>query len=124
MGFARGVVTNGHREAYAMVRLYYRDRPCTVWVQRWETKEHIGNDWGRDKDTKDSPGALPKVGEEVRFSQRHGMHNNIDFVRGRYLLSVESPGTRREDIEHLKHLAEVLDANFLKALAKVKEPNK
>ncbi len=72
--------------------------------------------WGRDKLTTGSPGELPKVGEEVRFSQRDGMHNNIAFVRGRYLISVESFGIRRgQDIEHLKHLAEVLDANLLKA---------
>jgi hypothetical protein len=84
-----------------------------VYITRWQTKEDIGDDWGEDKATKDSPGTLPKVGEEVRFDQRHGLHNDITFRRGYYLICVECPTAY--GMEHLKRLAEVLDNNLVKA---------
>ena len=106
------------REAYAILRYYggstgrYHTN-ALVYIVRWKSKADIGNDWGYDKETKDSPGALPKIGEEVRFSQRHGMHNNITFRRGSYLIDVEGPIVY--GVEYLKRLAEVLDSNFLEA---------
>jgi len=106
------------REAHAIVR-YYGGRTnlyhtnSLVHIMRWKSKEDIGLNWGLDKETKDSPGTLPKVGEEVRFSQRQGMHNNITFRRGNYLIDVEC--ATAYGVEHLKRLAEVLDSNFLKA---------
>ena len=57
-------------------------------------------------------GKLPKVGDEVRFYKRDGMHNNIAFRRDNYLIDVE--GTR-VPIEKLKHLAEMIDSNLSKA---------
>ena len=56
---------------------------------------------------------MPEAGEEVRFYQRHGLHHNIIFRRGNYLIDVESP--KMCGLEHLKRLAEVLDSNLLKA---------
>jgi hypothetical protein len=106
------------REAYAMVRYYggtsgaYHTNSL-VFISRWRSRTDIPADWGRDKATKDSPGILPKVGEEVRFYQRDGMHNNIAFRRGNYLIDVECPTAF--GIEHLKRLAEALDNNLLKA---------
>jgi len=105
-------------EAHAKLRYYGAGTGrwhtnSVVSLTRWKTKADIGDNWGRDKDTKDSPGTLPRIGEEVRFSQRHGMHNNITFRRGSYLIDVECPIAY--GLEHLKRLAEVLDSNFLKA---------
>jgi hypothetical protein len=109
------------REAYAVLRYYGSfgtNSWCThsevlVWIMRWQSKQDIGSDWGRDKATKESADSLPRIGEEVRCYQRHGMHNNIAFRRGTYLIDVE--GSTVCGWEHLKRLAEVLDANFLKA---------
>jgi hypothetical protein len=116
---ARDLLTKEpRREAYAMLRYYgggsgSRQTNSLVYITRWKSKEDIGDGWGRDKETKDSPGALPKVGEEVRFDQRHGLHNDITFRRGKYLICVESPTSY--GVEHLKRLAEVLDSKLLKA---------
>jgi hypothetical protein len=109
---------DARREAYAMVRYYgggsggYHTNSL-VFITRWKSRESTGDDWGRDKETKDPPGNLSKVGEEVRFYQRDGMHNNIAFRRGKYLIDVECPTAY--GIEHLKRLAEALDNNLLKA---------
>jgi hypothetical protein len=83
-----------------------------VWIHRFKSKEDIGQDWGTDKETKVTLDRLPDVGEEVRFYQRHGMHNNIAFRRGAYLVDVEGMGA---PIEKLKQMAEVMDGNLLKA---------
>jgi hypothetical protein len=121
--FARDLLKREpRREAYAMVRYYgggtgsYHTNSL-VFISRWKSKQDIPTDWGRDKETKDSPGNLPKVGEEVRFHQRDGMHNNISFCRGNYLIDVECPAAY--GIEHLKRLAEILDSNLLRALEAV-----
>ena len=116
---ARDLLTKEpRREAYAMLRYYgggggFRQTNSLVYITRWKSKRDIGDDWGRDKETKDSPGALPKVGEEVHFYQRDGLHNDITFRRGKYLICVECPTSY--GVEHLKRLAEVLDSNLLKA---------
>lgn len=116
---ARDLLTKEpRREAYAMLRYYgggsgSRQTNSLVYITRWKSKRDIGDDWGRDKETKDSPGALPKVGEEVHFYQRDGLHNDITFRRGKYLICVECPTSY--GVEHLKRLAEVLDSNLLKA---------
>jgi len=119
MEFARDLLKREpRREAYAMVRYYggangvYHTNSL-VFITRWRNRTDIPDNWGRDKETKDSPGNLPKVGEEVRFYQRHGMHNNIAFVRGNYLIDVECPTAY--GIKLLKRLAEVIDRNLLKA---------
>ena len=106
------------REAYAVLRYYggstgLHHTNSLVYITRWKSKADIGNDWGRDNATKDSPGVLPEVGEEVRFSQQHGLNNDISFRRGNYLIIVSCPIAF--GVEHLKRLAEVLDDNFLSA---------
>lgn len=117
--FGRGLLKKEpRREACAMVRYYgggsgAHHTNSLVFISRWKSKQDIPAEWGLDKETKDSPGNLPKVGEEVRFYQRDGMHNNIAFRRGNYLIDVECPAVY--GIEHLKRLAEVLDRNLLKA---------
>ncbi|HYG34168.1 MAG TPA: hypothetical protein VEC99_05260, partial [Clostridia bacterium] len=109
------------REAHAMLRYYGSfgtNTWCTnsdllVYIMRWKSPADISSDWGQDNATKESPDTLPKVGEEVRAYQRHGMHNNIAFRRGAYLIDVE--GSNACGWEYLKHMAKVLDNNFLKA---------
>lgn len=58
------------------------------------------------------PHILPEIGEEVRLSQRHGMHNNVTFRRSKYLIDVESPITF--GWTHVSQLAQVLDGNYLR----------
>jgi hypothetical protein len=113
---ARNAISNGHREAYAMLRYKYRDQNCIVWIQRWDSKEMVlSQNWDAEKPTNGPPVTLPQIGERVFHTQRHGLHQNIDFIRDKYSISVESGSTQPEYVEPLKHLAEVLDANFLKA---------
>ena len=117
----RKIVGEGHREAYSLVRYFYGTNRCfVVCVSRFSRKEDIPKDWGTDKDTKDSPGVLPKVGEEVRFSQRDGVHDDISFRRGRYLINVEC--VRGHGLDNLKLLAVLLDRNLLRA-EKASTPN-
>ena len=109
------------RESYMMLR-YYGSFGTNAWctnsqtlvcISRWKSPGDMGSNWGTDEATKDQPDSLPKVGEEVRAYQRHGMHNNIAFRRGRYLIDVE--GSNACGWEPLKHLAEALDQNLLRA---------
>lgn len=109
---AYNVVGKRGCEAQMVLRYGYGSASVLAWVNRFKDRESIGDDWGRDKDTKVRPEALPKVGDEVRFYQRAGMHNNIAFRRGNYLIEVEGVST---PIEKLKQLAEALDSNLLKA---------
>lgn len=109
---AHNVVGKRGREAYIVLRYAYGSNSTLVWITRCSDAQSIGDDWGRDKETKVTLDSLPKVGEEVRFYQRHGMHNNIAFRRGSYLIEVESPSA---PVEKLKQLAELLDANLIKA---------
>lgn len=109
---AHNVVGKRGCQAQAVFRYQCGSIGVLVWVNRYRSMKDIGEDWGRDKDTKESPGGLPQVGEEVRFYQRHGMHNNIAFRRGSYLVDIESPSA---PIEKLKQLAEAFDSNLVKA---------
>jgi hypothetical protein len=112
LGAAHRVVGRQGCEAYIVLRYAYESTGFLVWMRRYKTKENIGDDWGRDKETKVTLEPLPKVGDEVRFYQRGGMHNNLAFRRGNYLIDVEGPCT---EIEKLKQLAEALDSNLVKA---------
>jgi hypothetical protein len=47
----------------------------------------------------------------VRFYHRHGMHNNIAFRRGAYLIDVEGVGM---PIEKLAQMAQALDGNLVR----------
>ncbi len=116
------------RESYAMVRYYGSfgtNAWCTnsqalVWITRWGSKADMGKQWGEDNATKDSPKSLPKIGEEVHSYQRHGMHNDISFRRGGYLITVE--GSTVCGWDYLLKLAEALDRNLLKAQGNRDEP--
>ena len=109
---AHNVVGKNGREAQTVFRYWYGQSSIVVWIVRCRSKEDIGDHWGRDYDdkTEASLDSLPKVGDEVRFYRRGGMHNNIAFRRANYLIDVEGVST---PIEKLNQLAEVLDANFI-----------
>jgi hypothetical protein len=109
---AHNVVGKRGCEVYAVLRYFSGSNSVLVRIHRYRSRKDIGDDWGKDKDTKDAPGNLPKVGEEVRFYQRDGMHNDIAFRRGNYLITVEGAGA---PLEKLKQLAEALDGNLVKA---------
>jgi len=109
---AHNVVGKRGREAYIVLRYAYGSNSTLVWITRCKDPQSIGDDWGRDKETKSTLDSLPRIGEEVRFYRRDGMHNNIAFRRGNYLIDVESPGA---PIEKLKQLALLLDANLVRA---------
>ena len=111
---AHNAVGEDGREAYGVIRCFYGPNSVLVWINRFKSKEDIGQDWGTDREagTKATLDNLPGVGEEVRFYRRGGMHNNIAFRRGAYLVDVEGMGA---PIEKLKQMAEVMDGNLLKA---------
>jgi hypothetical protein len=113
---AQNVVGTNGCEAYAVLRCFRDGGGSTlVWIHRYQSTNAIGDDWGRDRETKTAPKDLPKVGEEVRFYQRHGMHNNIAFRRGCYVIDVEGGGTGAQGLEHLAQLAKVMDSLLIKA---------
>jgi hypothetical protein len=70
-------------EAYCVLRYQYGSAAILVWIRRYRSTQNIGDDWGRDKETKATPDSLPKVGDEARFYQRHGLHNDIFYGCGR-----------------------------------------
>jgi len=109
---AQSVVGKNGCEGYGVIRCVYGPNSVLVWIHRFKSKDDIRHDWGTDKETKVTLDRLPDVGEEVRFYQRAGMHNNIAFRRGAYLVDVEGMGA---PIEKLKQMAEVMDGNLLKA---------
>ena len=111
---AQNAMGKGGCEAYGVVRCFYGPSSILVWINRFKSKEDIGRDWGTDREAKTTAtlDKLPDVGEEVRFYRRGGMHNNIAFRRGTYLIDVEGMGA---PIEKLRQMAEVVDGNLLKA---------
>jgi len=112
---AQNVVGANGCEAYAVLRCFRAGGGGLVWIHRYRSKDAIGEDWGRDKENKMQFKDLPKVGEEVRFYQRNGVHNNIAFRRGCYVIDVESGSIGPEVLEHLSKLAKVLDNLLIKA---------
>ena len=112
MQAAHNVVGKNGCEAYAVIRYHSVSNQFLVWINRFNSKESIPSDRGTDQQTKAKPVKLPQLGEEVRFYQRHGMHNNIAFRRGNYLVDVEGSNA---EMEELKTLAELVDNNLLKA---------
>lgn len=54
-------------EAYCVFRYQYGSASILVWINRYRSREDVGDDWGKDKETKTTPDNLPKVGDEVRF---------------------------------------------------------
>lgn len=108
---AHNVVGKRGCEAYAVFRYYYDSASILVWIKRFRSRQDVGDDWGKDKETKTTPDNLPKVGDEVRFYQRHGLHNDIEFWRGKHLVTVEGVSA---PMEKLKQLAEALDRNLVK----------
>ena len=57
--FARDLMSKDHRrEAYAVLRYFggttgvYHTNSL-AYITRWKSKEYLGNDWGRDKETRD-----------------------------------------------------------------------
>ena len=115
---ARKMVKTHEREAFAAIRYAYGGSNVWVWawINRYKSKEEIPPDWGRDKLTKMKLNSLPSAGEEARFSQRDGLHNDFTFRRGNFLVCVEGATA---PIDKLKQLAEVLDRNLLKAQKEV-----
>jgi len=117
--FARNLLQRQpRREAYAMIRFFRtgvgpRPHQYLIWIMRWKENKDIPPDWGRDRETKDAPDSLPKIGEAVRGYQRHGMHNDFDFIRGNYLITVE--GAIPYGWEELKRLAESIDRRLVNA---------
>ncbi|HOX56741.1 MAG TPA: hypothetical protein P5205_10505 [Candidatus Paceibacterota bacterium] len=109
---ARNTVGKGGCEAYAVLRYFSGSNTVLVRMRRYRSREDIGDAWGKDKDTRDAPGSLPNAGEETRFYQRDGMHKDIAFRRGNYLITVEGMGA---PLEKLKQLAEALDDNLVRA---------
>jgi hypothetical protein len=107
---AHNVVGKHGCETQMVLRYDYGSASALVWLTRFKDKKSIGDDWGRDKETKVRLN-LPKVGDEARFYQRAAMHNNIAFRRGNYLIDIEGIAT---PIDKLKQLAEALDANLVK----------
>ena len=59
---------------------------------------------------------LQSLGERRYFYKQHGMHNDIVFQRGDFILVVEGPID--SDLEKLKRLAAVLDTNLVRSLEK------
>jgi len=114
----QNIVGRNGRESYAVIRCFYRSSSILVCVSRFKSSDDIRPDWGTDKETRVTPEKLPKVGDEVRFYQRHGMHDNIAFRRGAYLVDVEGVST---PIDKLAQMAEVLDGNLLRAQGKQSE---
>ena len=108
---AHRVVGKNGCEAHGVIRYHHGSDAVLVWINRFNSRESIRPDWGRDKETKAKVEKLPDVGEEVRFYQRQGRHNNIAFRRGAYLIDVEGVGA---PIGKLKQMAELLDANLIK----------
>lgn len=110
----RKMVKTGECEAFARVRYVYGG--SNVWayacISRYKSREEMPPDWGSDKLTKMKLESLPRVGDEVRFCQRDGMHNDFYFRRGNYLICVEGVTV---PIEKLRQLTEVLDASLVKA---------
>lgn len=113
---AQNVVGTNGCEAYAVLRCFRVGGDVLIWIHRYRSKDAIGENWGQDKETKTQFPELPKVGEEARFYQRHGTHNNIAFRRGCYVIDVESGGTGAKALEHLAQLAKVMDRMLLKAV--------
>ena len=109
---AHNVVGKRGCEACVVLRYAYGSHNALVRITRWKDAQSIGDDWGRDKQTKITLTSLPKVGDEVRFYQRQGMHNNIAFRRGNCLIDVEGVSA---PVEKLKQLAELLDSNLMRA---------
>ena len=111
---AREMIKTHKREAFAAVRYVYGGSNVWVWawINRYRSKEEIPTDWGRDKLTKMKLDSLPRAGEEVRFDQRDGLHNDFTFRRGNFLVCVEGVTA---PIDKLKQLSVALDGNLLKA---------
>ncbi len=113
---ARNLVGKNGYAAHAALRYYYGTNCVFLWIDRFKSPQDVRPDWGTDSAANQGrPGLdrLPAVGEEVRFYHRHGLHNNIAFRRGLYLIDVEGIGA---PLEKLKELAEVVDKNLVKAL--------
>jgi hypothetical protein len=51
------------------------------------------------------------IGERFRFSNRHGMHNDLSFLRGKYHITVECAVAHGWD--EVKHLARAIDDRLL-----------
>lgn len=111
---ARKFVGEPGHEAYAAVRYVYGTNNAWIyaWINRYRSKEAIPPNWGTDKNTKMKLESLPEVGDEVRFYQRDGLHDDFAFRRGNYLICVEGVSA---PIDKLIQLTEVLDANLVKA---------
>jgi hypothetical protein len=113
---ARRRVKAGGCEAHAAIRYVYGASKVWIWAwfNRYPSPVQIPPGWGRDPLTKTTPEnmTLPQAGDEVRFSQRDGMHNDFTFRRGNFLVCVEGVSA---PLEKLRQLAEVIDQNILKA---------
>jgi hypothetical protein len=110
----RKMIKTHEREAFAQVRYVYGNSNVWIWawIYRYKSKEEMPPDWGRDKLTKMKLDSLPQVGDEVRFCQRDGLHNDFYFRRGSFLICVEGVTA---PMDKLRQLTEVLDRNLLNA---------
>ncbi len=112
MDAARRVVGKRGCQAYGVVRYFHGKSSSLVWIYRYGSTTIVRTNWPSYEPAK-APPSLPKVGDERRFSHRHGMHNNVTFSRGCFLIDVESG--RSIGFDELNWVEEVFDHNLLEA---------
>ena len=110
----RDGMAKSHRNAQAFIRYYRGSSQYGVFVSRFDSKNSAEANWAKFlKEEKAASVSLPSpLGERYRFSNRHGMHNSLTFLRGQYYITVESG--LASHWEELEHLARAVDVRILK----------
>ena len=114
----RDGMAKSHRNAQAFIRYYRGSSQYGVFVSRFDSKNSAEANWAKFlKEEKAASVSLPRpLGERYCFSNRDGMHNGLELLRGQYCITVESGLT--SGWEELEHLARAVDVRILKLLPK------
>lgn len=110
----RELMRKSHRVGQAVVRYYLGVRQCGVFISRFDSKSSAEANWAKPvtEERTATVSLSSPVGERFRFSNRHGMHNGLSFLRGHFCITVECG--LDEGWEEIKHLARAIDEMLLK----------
>lgn len=118
----RETLAKGNLVAHGFVRYYRGNRPYGVFASRFKTQAGLEESWKRSlKESEPTVVIANGIGESAFLYKSQGMHNDVCFRRGNYLITVEWETVQEDwppDERRLNYAPGVSDEFYVKRPSK------